>query len=62
MKNSYRNGVVTTVTLNAALDKVYTVPHYALDRVHRIGSAVTVPGGKGINAARVLRALSVPVR
>ncbi|MCM3128358.1 MULTISPECIES: hypothetical protein [unclassified Paenibacillus] len=50
MKNSYRNGVVTTV------------PHYALDRVHRIGSAVTVPGGKGINAARVLRALSVPVR
>lgn len=62
MKDVYRNGVVTTVTLNAALDKVYTVPQYTLDRVHRIGSAVTVPGGKGINAARVLRALSVPVR
>lgn len=60
--NTAKRNMVTTVTLNAALDKVYTVPHFDLDRVHRVNGAVTVPGGKGVNAARVLRALAVPVR
>nr|WP_211747406.1 1-phosphofructokinase family hexose kinase [Paenibacillus sp. Marseille-Q4541] len=53
--------MITTVTLNAALDKVYTVPDFQLDQVHRLLGAVTVPGGKGINAARVLRLLGAPV-
>lgn len=52
--------MITTVTLNAALDKVYTVPDFRLSQVHRLQHAVTVPGGKGINAARVLRLLGAP--
>ncbi len=53
--------MITTVTLNAALDKVYTLPNFKLDQVHRPEHAITVPGGKGINAARVLRLLGAPV-
>ncbi|WIV21618.1 1-phosphofructokinase family hexose kinase [Paenibacillus polygoni] len=53
--------MITTVTLNAALDKVYTLPDFKLDQVHRPEHAITVPGGKGINAARVLRLLGAPV-
>lgn len=53
--------MITTVTLNAALDKVYTVPNFQLDQVHRLENVVTVPGGKGINAARVLRLLGASV-
>ncbi|MEF3353409.1 1-phosphofructokinase family hexose kinase [Paenibacillus sp. GYB006] len=53
--------MITTVTLNAALDKVYILPNFELDQVHRPEHAITVPGGKGINAARVLRLLGAPV-
>ncbi|MFB5759935.1 1-phosphofructokinase family hexose kinase [Paenibacillus medicaginis] len=54
--------MITTVTLNAAIDKIYTVPGFRLDRVHRVTENVTVPGGKGVNAARVIHTLGVPVR
>jgi tagatose 6-phosphate kinase len=49
--------LVVTVTLNAAVDKTYTVENFALDRVHRPSSEKTVAGGKGINVARVLNEL-----
>lgn len=53
--------MITTVTLNAAVDKIYSVPGFHPDRVHRITSGLTLPGGKGVNAARVLRQLSCNV-
>lgn len=49
--------MVVTLTLNAAVDKTYTVENYALDRVHRPSSQKSVAGGKGINVARVLNEL-----
>lgn len=45
--------MILTVTLNAAVDKTYTVEDFRLDRVHRPSSWRIVPGGKGINVARV---------
>ena len=45
--------MILTVTLNAAVDKTYTVENFVIDRVHRPSSWRVVPGGKGINVARV---------
>ena len=45
--------LILTVTLNAAVDKTYTVENFVIDRVHRPSSWRVVPGGKGINVARV---------
>ena len=45
--------MILTVTLNAAVDKTYTVENFRIDRVHRPSSWRIVPGGKGINVARV---------
>ena len=45
--------MILTVTLNAAVDKTYTVENFRIDRVHRPASWRIVPGGKGINVARV---------
>ena len=49
--------MILTVTLNAAVDKTYTVENFRIDRVHRPTSWRVVPGGKGINVARVYREL-----
>lgn len=54
--------MITTVTLNAAVDKIYTVTGFGLNAVHRIEGGLTVPGGKGVNTARVIRTLGEPVR
>jgi len=48
---------ILTVTLNACVDKTYTVPGFALDQVHRPTAMVVSAGGKGINVARVYRSL-----
>ena len=49
--------MILTVTLNAAVDKTYTVENFRIDRVHRPSDWRIVPGGKGINVARVYREL-----
>lgn len=49
--------MLLTVTLNAAVDKLYTVPGFALDCVHRPTEVRTFAGGKGINVARVYQTL-----
>ena len=49
--------MIVTVTLNAAIDKTYTVESFGLDRVHRPSAERSVAGGKGINVARVLKEL-----
>ncbi len=51
--------LIITVTLNTAVDKTYSVPNFALDRVHRPTEWRIVAGGKGINVARVLHTLEM---
>lgn len=48
---------VLTVTLNAAVDKLYTIPGFAVDQVQRPTETRVYAGGKGINVARVYRTL-----
>ncbi|GIV14792.1 MAG: tagatose-6-phosphate kinase [Armatimonadota bacterium] len=56
-----QRAAVLTVTLNAAVDKTYRVEGFCLDRVFRVEPGRVVAGGKGINVARVLHTLGVPV-
>ncbi|MFC3232159.1 1-phosphofructokinase family hexose kinase [Streptomyces nitrosporeus] len=49
--------MILTVTLNTALDLTYAVPALVPHTVHRVRESVEHPGGKGVNVARVLRAL-----
>jgi len=53
--------MIVTVTLNAALDRTLTVPSFQKGHRHRASSVVTLAGGKGINVARALKQLDVPV-
>jgi 1-phosphofructokinase/tagatose 6-phosphate kinase len=53
--------VIITVTLNAALDRSLTVPTLQLGQRHRASDVLTLAGGKGINVARALKQLHVPV-
>ena len=53
--------VIVTVTLNAALDRSLTVPTLQLGQRHRASDVLTLAGGKGINVARALKQLHVPV-
>jgi 1-phosphofructokinase family hexose kinase len=53
--------MIITVTLNTAIDKTLSVPNFRLGRRHRTVEQTTMPGGKGVNVARVLKALGHPV-
>jgi 1-phosphofructokinase family hexose kinase len=53
--------VILTVTLNTAVDKTLSVPNFRLGRRHRSVEQTTMPGGKGVNIARVLKTLGAPV-
>src|SRR4026207_1491958 len=53
--------MIITVTLNAAIDKTLSVPNFRLGRRHRTVEQTTMPGGKGVNVARVLKTLGAPV-
>jgi 1-phosphofructokinase/tagatose 6-phosphate kinase len=53
--------VIVTVTLNAAIDRTLTVPNFQRGQRHRASANLTLPGGKGINIARALKTLGVPV-
>lgn len=48
---------ITTVTLNAAIDKTYYVSSFAAGKVNRVNRLFSQPGGKGINVARVAHML-----
>ena len=56
-----RQQLIVTVTLNAALDRSVTVPTLQLGQRHRASDVLTLAGGKGINVARALKRLDVPV-
>ncbi len=53
--------MIVTVTLNAAIDRTLTVPNFQRGQRHRASASVTLAGGKGINVARALKTLGVPV-
>ncbi|GAA3400853.1 1-phosphofructokinase [Paenibacillus hodogayensis] len=53
---------ITTVTLNAAIDKTYVMDAFPLGKVSRVAEMISVPGGKGINVARVAGQLGSQVR
>jgi 1-phosphofructokinase family hexose kinase len=53
--------VIVTVTLNAAIDRTLTVPNFQRGQRHRASQGLTLAGGKGINVARALKRLDVPV-
>jgi tagatose 6-phosphate kinase len=52
---------LATVTLNATLDRVLLVPGLQTGTIHETLTAVTLAGGKGLNAARTARALGATV-
>src|SRR4051794_599350 len=53
--------MIITVTLNTAIDKTLAVPSFRLGRRHRTVEQTSMPGGKGVNAARVLKPRGAPV-
>ncbi len=53
--------MIVTVTMNAALDRTLTVPNFQRGQRHRASQGLTLAGGKGINIARALKRLDVPV-
>jgi 1-phosphofructokinase/tagatose 6-phosphate kinase len=53
--------MILTVTLNAAIDKTLAVPNFQVGRRHRSTEQRMMPGGKGVNVARALKALGRPV-
>jgi len=53
--------VIVTVTMNAAIDRTLTVPNFQRGHRHRASQGLTLAGGKGINVARALKTLGVPV-
>lgn len=48
---------IICVTPNAALDRTMVVPDFAIGRISRIETGLTVAGGKGLNVARAAHAL-----
>ncbi len=54
--------MILAVTLNAAVDKTLVVRDFRLNGRHYADKVVAVPGGKGINVARVLTELGAPVK
>ena len=53
--------VIVTVTANAAIDRTLTVPNFQRGQRHRASLGLMLAGGKGINIARALKLLGVPV-
>ncbi|MBA3366042.1 MAG: 1-phosphofructokinase family hexose kinase [Actinobacteria bacterium] len=53
--------MIVTVTVNAAVDRTLTVPNFQRGHRHRASDSLTLAGGKGINIARALKELGVPV-
>ena len=53
--------MIVTVTMNAAIDRTLTVPNFQRGQRHRASDGLTLAGGKGINIARALKLLGVPV-
>ncbi len=53
--------MILTVTPNPAIDLTWHVPHLEVGEAHRVQTALARAGGKGLNVARVLDSVGVPV-
>jgi 1-phosphofructokinase family hexose kinase len=54
---------ILTVTLNPSVDTTLTIPSpFMVGETNRVEHVLKLPGGKGINVARVLHTLGVPVQ
>lgn len=53
--------MILTVTLNPAVDKTYTLSNLVPGNVNRVETMVNLPGGKGINVARIAQQLGAEV-
>jgi 1-phosphofructokinase/tagatose 6-phosphate kinase len=53
--------MIVSVTLNAAVDRTLLVPNFQIGQRHRASVGLQSAGGKGINVARALKRLRVPV-
>lgn len=53
--------MILTITMNPAVDKIYTVDNFQLGEVHRPSGQVTSAGGKGLNVARVAKLMGEDV-
>lgn len=53
--------MILTVTLNPAVDKIYTTGELISGHANKMRTAVSYAGGKGVNVARVLRLYDCPV-
>src|ERR1041384_1689669 len=53
--------MISTVPLNAAIDRTLAVPNFRLGRRHRSVEQRSMAGGKGVNVARALKKLGQPV-
>ena len=53
--------MIVTITPNAAIDKTVSVPNFQAGFRHRASESLTMPGGKGVNIARVLKTIGQPV-
>lgn len=54
--------MITTITLNPAVDKTYTAARLLPGQVNRMDSVKNIAGGKGINVAKALRQYGVEVK
>ncbi|QDR82555.1 1-phosphofructokinase [Sporomusa termitida] len=55
-----RQPQIVTITLNPALDQTVYIPNFQEGEVNRVQEHRIDPGGKGINVAKVVRALGHP--
>src|SRR5512147_2165609 len=49
--------MILCLNLNAAIDKTIVVSSFAVNKIHRPESVISLAGGKGCNAARALKTL-----
>ncbi len=51
--------MITTVTLNAAIDRTYYMDRFSINKVNRTKRIISEPGGKGINVSKILKILNI---
>lgn len=53
--------MILAITMNPAIDKVYSIPDFEINKVFRPKAMTATAGGKGLNVARVAHILGSPV-